>query len=529
MSLPKRIICLCLLVLFLLQFTACSSGDKESQVIKYNIASDPVNLDPPLATDSQSALVVTNLFEGLLRRTADGKLTEGVATDYEVSDDGLSYTFHLRDNAKWSDGTPVTAHDFVFGFQRLFDPSTGASSAKEFYCIQNGQKIHNSELPVDSLGVMASDNRTLTIRLEYVYSSFLVLLTTPPAMPCNEKFFVEAKGRYGLSSETLLSNGAYLLKTWSEGEYLSLRKNKEYHSIDAVKNGGVNLYIKNNEEESLAEFENGDIHAIFVDGEKANTFEGKGYNVDFNSSSTWGLLFNRTDERLVNEHIVKALMYSLDRSSYEEHLPSYLTTAGAVVPPAVTILEKPYRAELAAEVTAPAYQKDKGIELAGAGFSELQVSTLTELTMIVPKDSAHARLIPYISQVWQRDLKIYFKVEELEQDDYEKRLRSGDFDCAVYHLTSSYNSPEAFLSRFTDLDEYGIKIDGLAALLEQASRSSLEQGTEVYKQAEQLILNSGNFLPLYYQTNCFITSNAMTGFIYDMAEQVIDFRNCSFT
>lgn len=523
----KKILCICLSALLLLSFSSCGS-DKSDQLIKYNISSDPVNLDPPLADDPQSALVVTNLFEGLLRLTADGKLTEGVAADYDVSGDGLTYTFHLRSDAKWSDGTSVTAKDFVFGFQRLFNPSTGSESAKKLYCIRNAEQIHTGQLPVNSLGVRANDDNTLTIELAYQDAMFLTLLTTPVAMPCNEAFFVQSKGRYGLTEKTLLSNGAYRLKEWEKGKYLALRRNEEYHSAAEVKNGGISLYIQPDEAKTLEDFKNGSVYAFSLSGTQTEKLTGKGYNIDRNSNSVWGILLNRTKPVLANNNISNALMHGFDRSSYKKYLPDYLTPANAIVPPAVSILEKPYREELAKNVGAPAYNVEQAKLLARAGFAELQVSSLTELTVIIPKDTPLTSVFSYISQVWQRDLNIYFRVEQLEETEYRQRLNSGNFDCALIQLTADYNSPNAFLSQIDQMEKYGIQLPGLHDLLNRASRGGLEQSAGIYREAEQMILNAGVFLPLAYQTNCFVSKTSVTGFIHDISGEIVDFKNCVF-
>jgi oligopeptide transport system substrate-binding protein len=527
----KRTLCLCMAAVLLLPLVSCS-GKKSNQLVKYNLSSEPVNLDPPLADDPSSALVVTNLFEGLLRMAADGKLTEGVATDYEVSSDGLTYVFHLRTDAKWYAAAdkreaPVTAHDFVFGFQRLFNPETGSVSAKKLYCIKNAETIHNGSLPVSELGVTAEDDYTLTIQLDYANSMFLTLLTTPAAMPCNEAFFLEAEGRYGLSMDTLMSNGAYYLKEWSKGEYLALRSNPAYQSATEVKNGGVSLYFQSDLEEVKKDFDDGNVHAFSITGDKAQMFTGKGNNIDQNTNSTWGLVFNCSRTAFANPNVVKALSMDLDRSCYEDYLPDYLSVADALVPPAVTMLDKSYR-ELANRVSAPAYQAGDAVQMMQGVYSALGTTSLSNVTVIMPKDSPHAALFSYISQIWQRDLQVYFKVEQLEEQEYQQRLTSGDFDCAVMQISGSYNSPEAYLASFADMPQYGILLEGYASLLNQASRSTLEQSTEYYKQAEQQLLNSGVFIPLYYQTDCFVSSGSVTGFIRDISGQIVDFKNCEF-
>ena len=211
------------------------------------------------------------------------------------------------------------------------------------------------------------------------------------------------------------------------------------------------------------------------------------------------------------------MTYDMDRSKYETCLPDYLTLADTIVPPAVTLLEKPYRT-LAQQVHAPAYDPNTALSLVQQTYNQLEISSLTDVTVILPEGSPHVEVFSYISQTWQKDLKVYFKVEQLPKEEYETRLAAGDYDCALVELTGTYNSPEAYMSEFS----------GVGGLLLQAQRVSLESSVEYYAQAEQQILNAGDFLPLYFQANCFITNNSVTGFIRDISGQIIDFKNCEF-
>ena len=196
----KRLTAVIVMIGLLTSFTACLGENPEDRLVRYNLTEVPQNLDPVLAEDIASVIAVTNIFEGLVRRSADGSLVPGVAERYESSDDGLTYTFYLRENAVWNDEkkTPLTAEDFVFGFQRLFNPSTNAVNAAKLYCIKNAQAVHRGELGVEQLGVQATGPHTLVIQLEYADLMFLDLLATPAAMPCNREFFASTKGKYGL-------------------------------------------------------------------------------------------------------------------------------------------------------------------------------------------------------------------------------------------------------------------------------------------------------------------------------------------
>ena len=523
----RSVLCVVLSCLLLSVLPSCGS-DNSSKLLVYNLSAEPVNLDPPLADDAASALVVTNLFEGLLRMGEGGTVTEGAAESYEVSDDGLRYVFYLRKDAKWSDETPLTADDFVFGFRRLFDPKTGSVSAKNLYCIKNAKAVHEGALPTDALGVSASDPHTLVIELDSVNTRFLTLLTTPAAMPCNEAFFKESKGRYGLTAETILSNGAYRLKEWAAGEYLALRKNTAYHAADAVRNGGISLFIEEDPAVTLEAFQKDSVCAISCEADGISSLDTAHDTVEESLSSVWGILLNR-EGILADDHLTKALLYGMDRSGYQDVLPPYLVSADAIIPPAVTIQGTGYREKLSSGVAAPAYQPDRARQEIKAGYEALGVSSLTKLRMIVPESlTPHAELFSYVSQIWQENLRVYFVVETLEEEEYNARLEAGDYDCAVVNLQASYDAPEAFLSQFVQPGKAGYPA-GTEELLDRAAKSDVETAAGLYRQAEQSILDSGIFLPLYYQTGYFVTSASVTGFVHDFSNQVIDFKNCVFS
>ncbi|HDR6289142.1 TPA: peptide ABC transporter substrate-binding protein [Bacillus cereus] len=206
--------------------TACSSGEKETKntakATDKNEAKQSINLpyiaeiptmDVTKATDSESMNVMRNVFEGLYTLGESNKLIPGVAQSYDVSEDKKTYTFHLRES-KWSNGTPVTAEDFVFAWKRAVNPDTAAEYSFLFFDIKNAKKINSKELTLDQLGVKAVDNKILEVQLEHPVPYFINLTTFPTFLPINEKYF-ESKGkRYGLEADQLIYNGAVTLDSW---------------------------------------------------------------------------------------------------------------------------------------------------------------------------------------------------------------------------------------------------------------------------------------------------------------------------
>ena len=204
----KRLLAVILSVLILPVFAGCS-GNKAS-IIRYDLPGDPRSLDPQTASDQASHIIINGIFEGFFKIDGTGTLQNALATSYQLSEDGMHYSFALREDAKWTylldNGTleevPVTAHDFVFAFRRLFLANTNAAAASRFFCIQNSQAVLRGEKKPEELGVTAKGDYRLDFTLSSPNDGFLRLLATTYAMPCNEEFFAHTMGRYGLVGET---------------------------------------------------------------------------------------------------------------------------------------------------------------------------------------------------------------------------------------------------------------------------------------------------------------------------------------
>ena len=282
--------------------SGCFERDGSDGVIKYDIAYNPGSLDPQTAEDSASTLIISSLYTGLLRVNNDGSLGSGVAEDYTVSEDGLTYRFKLSSGYYWTDvngfEAPCTAQDFVYGFQRLFNPETRAPRASEYFCIKNSEKINSGKITdLSKLGVEAAGDYELTITLDYPNPRFPTLLAEAPAMPCNEEYFLASQGRYGLSGDTTPSNGAFYLRTWdydpytiTDNNHLILRRNAKYSELNKVYPSGLNFFIEG-DEDFVDDFLSGTISCIAVNDSQRELIKGE-FNVQEYDAITVGLLFN---------------------------------------------------------------------------------------------------------------------------------------------------------------------------------------------------------------------------------------------
>ena len=212
----KRLSSLLLSILILLTIIACDGTDKA--YIYFSLDEQPKTLDPQIASSDSELMIVRNIFEGLLRKNEKGEIVCGVAESYKKNN--LIYTFKLRKDAVWSNEEAVTAHDFVFALRRAVDPKTESPFVRRLFCIVNAKEINMGNMSVNDLGVKAIDDHTLQINLHTYDDSFEETLTTSLTMPCNEKFFNESAGKYGIFKEHTLSNGSYKLSKWGKSIHL---------------------------------------------------------------------------------------------------------------------------------------------------------------------------------------------------------------------------------------------------------------------------------------------------------------------
>lgn len=521
---------------FILSMTGCFEKDGSDGVIKYDIAYNPGSLDPQTASDDSSTLLIASLYTGLLRLEPDGSLSAGVAEDYTVSDDGLTYRFKLSSSNYWTDANGFdavcTAQDFVFGFQRLFDPATRAPRASEYFCIKNSRAINSGAVSdLARLGVTASGDYELTIELEYPDPNFPMLLTEAPAMPCSEEYFISSQGRYGLSRDTTPSNGAFYLRTWNYDPYtitdnnlLILRRHAKNSEANKVYPSGLNFFIEG-DEDFVDDFVSGTISCIAVTEDQRELITGVKYTVQEYDAITVGMLFNKDFELFRTAGFRRALASLIDREKLAQTVTDH-AVAYAIVPGEVTLLDKSYR-EYAGEKLTAEYSTDKAQQYYQQALPGLDRDLFSGARIITRDDSAASAMISVIMQEWQREFGFYCVVETLSESDFNARLSSGDFEIAMQDLNGSTNSPAAYLQSFTKSGSgnySGYSSADVTRLVNSAQRAAdLSASADLYKQAEQTIIDDAIFIPLYYKNEYFYINKNFADISYNPFNKTVDF------
>lgn len=540
----KRAVCAAVCIAVLI--TVCAGcTDAFSKVTNYSLSEIPGNLDPQTVTGSEACMITNHIFEGIYRRAADGGYELGAANNVSVSEDGLVYTFSFPQNVYWKyvasdnkmqDGVevsaPVTAHDFVFAFQRLLSPDADCPYASNYYFIQNARQVNQGDLPLDELGVTAISDYELTIRLEHTTPLLQELLAAPAAMPCNEDFFNRTQGRYGLNENMLLCNGPFYVNSWvssGDSQYIRVRPNANYHDAASVSLGGVNFTVRS-ASEALSMFDKKEIDTAIISADQCDEMHLADEQKQAFQGSVRGIVFNQNQEYFSNPNVRKALAMDVDRENCRQSMRNGETVAAGIIPPAVTVGAESYR-DLTGSDPAPAYNAAEAASLWERGLAQLQaqnkqlqdINTLSLLVCdTVSTDAVHA-----ILQGWQRDLGVYLRIDVQPYDEYQKRLKTGNFDCAYVDLTSSSDSPAGILSQFEEnssLNVWRSGTDTLSAMLEQANQQSDAASiAQAYYEAEQSLLNDGIFIPVAYETEYFVWQKKLTNVLFDPASRQLYF------
>lgn len=523
----KKITALILALLtFVLLFTSCSGGEGED--LYYPLYQDPVSLDPQIAKDNASKIVVFNCFEGLVKLNEDGKIIPGVAESWEISSDGLVYTFHLRKGAKWymSDYAKellpkqsrenfnynVTADDFVYGLRRAFNSLQNPATDSRLYAIKNSYDVMNREKYDTELGVTALSDSVLKIELSEPHDDFLNALTQSAAMPCREEFFLATKGRYGLDPEKVIYNGPFYLYSWSAGSNLVLLKNENYVGESEVKPSGVYLYINNDLKTRVDKLSDGTYDACPLSIRQKETVSNKKVTyTDFNNS-TWGFSFNCEDELLKNLNLRNALTSSLDTHSIPlpESCEGY---AMGLVPEVCMSAGENYRSR-AGKVKFHTLNEKKAKVYLEKAFKELEIDT-AQLDIICLDTFENS--VKVAVQSWQKALgvDINFIIEPLNESELNTRLNNKEYCIAFSKITAENDSALGFLGTFKSdgsSNIFNLKSKKYDEFLGSADKNpSEEELFENCVKAEQYLIDMSVFLPAFTENSFLAQAKGVSG------------------
>lgn len=523
------------MMISILLMVSCKEDDGSGHIFKINIENNPKNLDAQMATDNESIMIISNMMEGLMKRQATGAIIPAAAESFEMSEDGLTYTFYLKKNQQWdttADFTAeVTADDFVFAFQRIFDKDTKSPYRNDFLCIKNASAVSNDIMSANHLGVKAIDDYTVEFTLEYPYYDFLTLLTKTAAMPCNRDFFEFTQGKYGMSAEATASNGAFYLKEWNydpywDNNYIIMRRNKNYSENKYVYPYSLNFFITGNSDADKTSFSEGNIDCYVEKVYDKKIFEQSNFSAY--QTKTVGLLFNVNAEYVNNSDIREALVKSINREAFVHEIPENLFPAYGIIPGEVMVQGKSYR-DLSPDKLMSLYDINAS-SLWQNSLEKNGIESVDNLKITVPDSFSGSELIYNISDQWRENLLLMSSVEIVSETEYEMKLAEKNFSIALIELEAENNSVSDFFDYFTE-GEYSAVYNNTTLksdVREAAFATNLSEAVEIYSDIEKIILDGYLFVPLFYKNEYFVSDTSASDIIYHPFVSSADFSEAKY-
>ena len=484
------------------------------------------SLDPQQATDGTSFEVIANFTDGLMQMDASGKAVNALAESYEVSTDGLTYTFKIRDDANWSNGKPVTAADFVFAWQRAVDPAVASEYAYMFSDIgqvKNAEKIIAGELDKSELGVTAVDDKTLKVELNVPVSYFLSLMYFPTYYPVNEEFFTSCGDTYATSPETVLSNGAFILDSYEPATTaFHLTKNDGYYDAGRIKLPGLNYQVIQDSQQALMSYQTGALDTTLVNGEQVDQVKDDPAFKAIGAGYLWYVTPNISKvESLANLNIRLALTHAINRDAITTDVlkdgsaPTY-----TAVP--MDFAAGPDGSDYSADQTKYAdvcsYDTAKAVEYWNAGLKELGITKLT-LDMKVDADDAPQKVAQVLKEQWETTLPgftVNLTVEPKKQRVED--IQDGTYELALTRWGPDYADPMTYLGMWItgNANNYGLwsnaEYDKIIAECTTGALCVDPEGrwARLYD-AEKIVMDEAVIFPLYTQCNAEMVSPKVTG------------------
>ncbi|ERM92732.1 peptide ABC transporter substrate-binding protein [Caldanaerobacter subterraneus] len=489
--------------------TATTSQGQSEQVLNLNLGEEPPTLDPQKATDEVSITVLNAVLEGLVRYNKDGKIEKGsgLAKDWKISDDGLTYTFYLKD-AKWSDGNPITAYDFEYAWKRALDPKTGSQYAYQLYYIKGAEEYNSGKGSADQVGVKALDDKTLQVTLKAPAPQFLGLTSFVTYLPLEKSVYEKYGDKVGSDPSTMVFSGPFIIKEWNHEQNIVLEKNPNYWDKDNVKLDKINFSMIKDNNSLVQNYDTGALDSIFIPGDYIDKYKDSPEFHTYALATVWYLQFNNKDKIFKNANIRKAFTLAVNRELFvKEVMKNGSIPAEAVVPPGIPGYNGDFRSE-----AGPGYFKDNDVaqakEYLQKGLQELGLSKLPTIKFLTGDSDTAKKYSVALQQMWNQALGVQVEIQNVAFKVRLDMMDRGDYQIVLAGWGADYNDPMTFLdmwetnngnnTAFYSNPEYD-------KLIEQAKvNGDPKSRVEEMIQAEKILMEDMPIGPLWFQARAYV-------------------------
>ena len=515
---------------------ACGSKSSDSaskQVLNWNESAELPTMDLSKATDVVSFDTLNNTMEGLYRLGKDSKIEPGLATKTKVSSDGLTYTFTLRKDAKWSNGDKVTAKDFVYSWRRTLDPKTNSQYAYLFEGIKNATDVMNGKKSTKEVGVKADGDYKLVVTLDKQIPYFKLLMGFPTFFPQNQKAVEKYGSKYGTASKYMCYDGPFNLTKWT-GTNLSwsLKKSDNYWDKKNVKLDSINFKVNKSNSTAYNLYQSGKLDATSLSAEQAKQLKGQsGYTVR-QAASTFYFQYNQTKPEFQNKKIRQAISMAIDRKEFVNKVLGN----GSI--PAKGLVSTGLATRNGKDFADASYVKDgvtvnlaKAKKLWAEGLKEIGKDSLT-FGLLSDDIDAAKKTTEFIQSAIESNLK-GAKVEcaNVPFKTRLNRTNQGQFDIVISAWGADFADPISFLDMFTSNNSYNAgkwknaQYDKLIEASKSTDAGNSGKRWDDLVSAEKILIQEQGISPLYQQATAWMVKPKVKGVIYNSAGANYNFKN----
>ncbi|KQL49814.1 hypothetical protein AN963_08950 [Brevibacillus choshinensis] len=534
------------LLLSLLTVTACSQStnvpqqqtntpNKESssntktttQTLKINAKTEPPSLNPALIDNQSAGDIANQLFEGLARVDKNGEILPGVAEKWDVSDDKTVYTFHLRQDAKWSNGEPVTAEDFVYSWEKALRPDTGAPLADNLSFIKNGSKYLAGEIKdPTTLGIMAINPQTLQVTLERPTPFFLRLTSFFSVLPINKKLD-ESNPNWSGEAPSFVSNGPFMMKEWKHDQEIVMVPNPHYWAKNSVKLQSIEWKMVNDQNTEYQMYQTGELDIAYPPTSATAKLltEGKAKTVPV--ARTAYVRYNHKDSLFANQKIRKAFASAIDRKMLvDKVVQGGQTPATALIPEGLSSGNGDFRTQAGTDQFT-GYSVEEAKKLLEEGLKELNQASLPTVTFLTDNNDLRSKISQALQEMWKRNLGVEVEIKSMERKVFVQSVKAGEFQFALYSTGADYDDSYNLFGQFTTGDGYNYskysnpEYDKFVKAAFQETDPA--KRAQAMIEAEKVLMNDMAINPLYYD-KLVILENERVKNVYRFAVSALDLR-----
>lgn len=519
MNKPSKIAFAGLSSIALLAVAACGQGNDENtsgsdsknkkKEVTLVSTTDVPQLDPTKTTDSTSIIVTNNVFEGLYRLDGDNKPTPGIAESVEVSEDKKTYTFKLRKDAKWSDGSAVTADDFIYAWKRALDPKTAAEYAYILQDLKNANKIMAGDAELDELGVKKVDDQTLEVQLEAPAPYFLGLTSFPTYLPLKQSFVEDKGDKFATSVDTMVFNGPFVLDKWQANAGWTYKKNPDYWDKANVKMDKIDVKVVKEISTGVNLFEANEVDFAPITSEFVSQYEKSDDYKTRPDARINFLRFNQKNKALKNKNIRKALALGFEKQGITDViLNDGSKPANFIVAKDFTFTPdgEDFRAKYP---DLQSYDADAAKKAWDAGLKELGVKTV-ELSMLSRDEDAFKKVSEYLKGDLEKHLPgLTIKIKQQPFKNFLELESKGDYDISAAGWGPDYQDPMTFLDMwltdgsFNRMEYSNKKFDDLIKGAKQQADEA-KRWSDMQEAEKMLLTEDYAIAPIYQKGEAYL-------------------------